>query len=190
MENAIDIIILYIPCFMIDQIDAYMGIRQNKYLRWNNFQGQRNRRNLPAEIEYDGDKIKAERWCKNGKFHRVTGPSLIFYNQKGTIITEIWCRDGIYHRENGFSYIIYYDTGTIFNELWLNSCGQEHNVNGPSKHVYNIQGIIQVIEWKQNDKLHRIDGPARLIYNEEGSLIETLWYNDGIKINGVDNHYS
>ena len=56
----------------------------------------------PTVIWYRRDgSIEAERWYKDGKYHREGGkPALILYRKDGSISSESWYKDGKYVRSS------------------------------------------------------------------------------------------
>jgi antitoxin component YwqK of YwqJK toxin-antitoxin module len=96
---------------------------------------------------YDNGTTEYESWYKDGKLHRLDGPSYISYNLDGSKHYEAWCNDGEYHRLDGPAQISYYSNG-----------------NKSYK------------EWYKDGLYHREDGPALISYYDDGSTNYETWY--------------
>ena len=87
---------------------------------------------IKTEIYHNNGILHEERWTdKEGELHRENGPSRVYYNSDGGIISEYWHINGKSHRVDGPSYTSYTEDGILFEEIW-----------------------------RINDSFHREDGPA------------------------------
>jgi hypothetical protein len=76
----------------------------NEEGRHHSFLGQ------PAFVEYVGNKVLIQYWCKNGLNHRERdNPAIIQYNINERVICREWIKNGKLHRLGGKPAIIYYD---------------------------------------------------------------------------------
>lgn len=83
-------------------------------------------------------------WVKDGEFHRVGGPAVI-YNKPNRL--RLWFLNGKIHRENGPAL-----QSTLLREWWVN--GKKHRLDGPavindwlSEKSFYIDG-----EWMHEEK--------------------------------------
>ncbi len=112
-------------------------------------------------------KIIKERKNKDGKYHHLTKPSIVYENG-----SKIWYQNGLIHRDTKAAIIEADGSWAYYNN------GLRHRVNGPAKHCHSSSTLYfyqhdilhcadgpAVIrkgfnQWYRNGELHRIDGPA------------------------------
>lgn len=188
MYASIDFFIHYLPIFVIDHIDTYMGIKtisniqwldfHGHYYRkyrpnkpteielptihlWKNSKGQLHRKNLPAYINYDviGNVI-CEKYYDKDELHRIGGPAISGWNTKCRKSKEEWLEHNGHHKLDGPAIIRYDDLGYIRLEMWLQNGEHFRQGNMPDFIKYENGNITQEC-WFRVDA----DNPSTIIYS-------------------------
>lgn len=178
MECAYDVLMLYIPSALNNQIDSYLGIYlennkeksgDNNKVKWVNFNGNYNRYTLPAYIKYNLTQSRVEKWYRNGIHYRCKGPAKIKYYYNGTRYGEKWYLNDKCHRSDGPAIIVWgwYDVKSEHHykkfEKWYYE-GKLHRLGYPAYTRY-YKGLSSSEEWWENGHPRSgPDGPFRIEY--------------------------
>ncbi len=151
------------------------------------------------EKYYKSGDIQERKWLKSGKRFKNDEPTIEEYYENGNISKKHWTT------ANGTKSEEYYENGSIkskserdsknnytIEEFYENEkikekivgkrVGFKNMEDETIKELYNINGIIQVREFKRNYKFHNYESkPAVEIYNNEGVLVDQKFYTNGIK---------
>lgn len=108
----------------------------------------------PAYRYYDRDtgKLKVERYIVKGELHRLDGPALRRFDEKG-----------------------------VFAESYY-VCGHMHRVDGPASINYNDNDNVDREMWVYCGKRHRTIEPALIDYDDQGNVTDSLYYHHGTEI--------
>lgn len=195
MYGPIDVISHLLQCPIVNDIWKYMSTYCSKnythidtrsfYFKgigteWHTFEGLLHSYNdNPALIDYQGDKINLEIWCRNGVITRNGDkPAVKSYYPNGKIKMEDWIIKGKYYRIGAPASIDYYSDESIKAYHWMinNLYGRE---NKPAFKKYYKNGNIKKCEWIVNGKHHREGDPAILNYYDNGNIKEERWKSEG-----------
>lgn len=141
-------------------------------------------------ILYSDGTVKTDLWLLGSKRHRLDGPAVLHYDERGKIKRELWYKEGKLHREDGPAKTKYNKHHSISDEIWYKD-GKVHRDNGPAI-IKNIpRHSTEQRIWYQNDKIHRTDGPAIInhIFSCRATsyrikpmyMIEEYWYKNDLR---------
>lgn len=181
MNSAPNLLNIYLPGSVVNELDNYMGVHYGQGLIWINFDGVAHSEIRPAYLEYKGERLSVEEWYYNGRLNRIGLPASILYFDNGKIKSQKWIKNGLYHRLNGPSVLIYNINGILIKEKWYVE-GHRHRTDGPAIRLMHVDGQIREELWYFEDKHHRIEGPAAIWYDRNGIIFRELcWINGQLR---------
>lgn len=99
---------------------------------------------------YSDEMVDYEVHTVSGLPHRVDGPAVILYDDKG----QVQCKT-------------YYENG------------KKHRTDGPAEILYDVNGKIYRVIYYENDNKHRIGGPAYIEYDKYGTIVTKMYFKNG-----------
>lgn len=100
---------------------------------------------------------------RDNSFKFLLVKKYVWYNFKGQI-----------HRQYGPAVVLYSHQNKLINEKWM-CYGKLHCIKHPAIVNYDINGIITMQEWYQNDcRVNNCDGSSVLYFDIEGNLVGTF----------------
>lgn len=155
--SANEVLTLYLPVWIIDEIFEYMGCRGRWFfadkIKWRNFDSI----DLKLVILHCDGRVS--------ELHRYS----VRYKELHSI-------------DDLPAYVKYYSNGLIFQERWFYA-GQYHRRCNAAVREYNRKGRIALEVWYEHGIQHRVDGPAEIYYANDGNIIKEIWYNNGVEMN-------
>lgn len=138
MACVYEVLNLYVPVIINNDIDSYMGIHKNKnFLKWINFESKKHRLRGPAVLLQDkiNMNIFVEKYYYKGVIHRLNCPAIIKYYRK-SLSYEEWRQNGApFFIPEGPWYIQYK------NGYWSRHSFPPHRIE------YNDKGEIEEEMW-------------------------------------------
>ncbi len=85
--------------------------------------------------------------------HCEDRPAIELYLQSGERYCEMWYFDDKPFRRNDEpTFVSYHKNGFLEQKQWRNENGELHRESGPARLCYDIDGVLHIQGWYQNDK--------------------------------------
>lgn len=137
----------------------------------------------PAQIIYNYDNSRVEKYYQNDKLHRISGPAISVI-KNGIIIQEEWIQNSKLHREDDLPAFIKYfpdqEIPVINKEIFYKNSNIHREKDLPALISYSIDiegnHYKSSEQWYIQGKHNRInDNPTQIIYFPDGRVKELAW---------------